>query len=773
MFLHQCHLNEKGLPENCIQDIGVEPEPLDKTNLTRYELARDQLREECSFYFNEGEEDPIPLCCDIDQIFAMTEGFKNIIPFTRCPTCAANLKSVYCQFSCSPNQSEFVTDYTRENPWFQEGYINNHPSYASSVTVNIYASYAEKIFNSCKDVSLPSTGGSVLASACGDYGATWCTPERWFKYMNDPDENPFTPFLVTYTQVNDSVSGALNFKIFDCNESWPNSSACTCVDCPSSCSAFHYNTLDDEFLLSGCISVLSLLIAGGLITLAFLTAIVVVVIRFRRPRSPVTPDSKRNGDKVHEALEDIFRSIGKTMAEERIKVLIMCLLVIICLSSGVVLMQLTTDPIQIWAAPNSQSRLEKDYFDQNFGPFYRTNQIFIKTVGIESFNFSSAYGNVTFGPGFNKTFLLAVFELQKKIENITIQSTDEHGRLISKGLESICYAPMRTVFSGERTINECTVMSLLGLFNNDIETFNKTAMYEDNLEKLISCPQSPYSTNCLAPYGGPVMPGLALGGASKDNNYLDAVGVTLTFLAENKLDTDELADTLAWEAEFIKFLEKWDDEERPEFMDIAYSAERSIQDGIDDLSESEASTVVISYVVMFVYIAIALGRFTNAREILFESKILLAVGGIIIVMSSVSCSLGVCGYAGISTTLLTIEVIPFLVLAVGVDNIFIIVQAHQRKERNKSVTLADDVGDTLGRVGPSMMLTSCSEICCFAIATLSSMPAVHTFAVYATVAVLFNFFLQITAFVALLSLDQERYESNRLDMLFCVKIEKT
>lgn len=49
-------------------------------------------------------------------------------------------------------------------------------------------------------------------------------------------------------------------------------------------------------------------------------------------------------------------------------------------------------------------------------------------------------------------------------------------------------------------------------------------------------------------------------------------------------------------------------------------------------------------------------------------------------MGSVLASIGLCGYAGIPTTLLTIEVIPFLVLAVGVDNIFIIVQTHQRKK---------------------------------------------------------------------------------------------
>lgn len=61
---------------------------------------------------------------------------------------------------------------------------------------------------------------------------------------------------------------------------------------------------------------------------------------------------------------------------------------------------------------------------------------------------------------------------------------------------------------------------------------------------------------------------------------------------------------------------------------------------------------------------------------------LLGAGGIVIVLCSVVCSIGVCGYLGITTTLLTIEVVPFLVLAVGVDNIFIIVQAFQRTPRS-------------------------------------------------------------------------------------------
>lgn len=60
-----------------------------------------------------------------------------------------------------------------------------------------------------------------------------------------------------------------------------------------------------------------------------------------------------------------------------------------------------------------------------------------------------------------------------------------------------------------------------------------------------------------------------------------------------------------------------------------------------------------------------------------DSKISLGIAGILIVLSSVACSLGIFSYMGMPLTLIVIEVIPFLVLAVGVDNIFILVQTYQ------------------------------------------------------------------------------------------------
>jgi len=71
--------------------------------------------------------------------------------------------------------------------------------------------------------------------------------------------------------------------------------------------------------------------------------------------------------------------------------------------------------------------------------------------------------------------------------------------------------------------------------------------------------------------------------------------------------------------------------------------------------------------------------YTVYRQLFFntllqiESKVTLGVAGIVLVLLSVGSSIGVLGYLGIESTLLIFEIIPFLVLAIGVDNLFILV----------------------------------------------------------------------------------------------------
>lgn len=52
---------------------------------------------------------------------------------------------------------------------------------------------------------------------------------------------------------------------------------------------------------------------------------------------------------------------------------------------------------------------------------------------------------------------------------------------------------------------------------------------------------------------------------------------------------------------------------------------------------------------------------------------------------------------------------------------------------------------------------------------MSNMPAVKVFSLYAAVAVFIDFIFQITWFVAFMYLDAKRQESNRLDIMCCVR----
>ena len=105
--------------------------------------------------------------------------------------------------------------------------------------------------------------------------------------------------------------------------------------------------------------------------------------------------------------------------------------------------------------------------------------------------------------------------------------------------------------------------------------------------------------------------------------------------------------------------------------------QRSIQDELNRESRSDVVTIALSYLIMFIYVSLALGQYKSVSTLLLYSKVCLGLAGVVIVMLSVVCSIGVYSYLGVPLTLIIIEVIPFLVLAVGVDNIFILVQAYQ------------------------------------------------------------------------------------------------
>lgn len=77
-------------------------------------------------------------------------------------------------------------------------------------------------FDSCKNVQVPSTGQLALDLMCGSWGASKCSPTRWFGFMGDTG-NPYVPFQINYLpqKSTDIVDGMqpLNPKVIPCSQS--------------------------------------------------------------------------------------------------------------------------------------------------------------------------------------------------------------------------------------------------------------------------------------------------------------------------------------------------------------------------------------------------------------------------------------------------------------------------------------------------------------------------------------------------------------------------
>ncbi|XP_050579557.1 NPC intracellular cholesterol transporter 1 isoform X5 [Bombus affinis] len=727
----------------------------------------------------------INTCCDTNQLKTMDQNIKLASNFlNRCPSCLDNLVKHFCEFTCSTVQSKFIN--------VTEIQTEKNVKYVNGIDIYITNKYLEGTFNSCNKVSVPSTGQLAMDLMCGIWGASRCTTLKWFHYMGDAANNQYVPFQITYKNTDEPVGSFIPVdpKITPCSKALnKNTPACSCVDCEASCPVPPSPPpLPTPFTIFGydgyaVMMIITFVCGSALFILS------IVCFNNRKQIGVISADDlpsgfddeeqstfiERLGAGTDKLLAEFFCWWGTACASRPWFVLFVGFLFIISLGHGIKYIHVTTDPVELWAAPQSRSRIEKEYFDQHFEPFYRTEQIIITSIGLPNIVHNTSNGPVIFGPVFNDTFLKTVYKLQEEIKKITTPN--------NYTLANICFAPLTNSFTGPPTVSQCVIQSIWGYWQDSVEAFDYTTVDDDNftvnyLDHFRVCSQNAYNPECLAPYGGPVEPAIAVGGFLspgqdlQNPSYEKATAVILSILVNNYHNKSKLHPAMEWEMSYVKFMKNWIATKKPAFMDIAFTSERSIEDELNRESQSDVLTILVSYIIMFAYIAISLGQIKNCSRLLIDSKITLGLGGVLLVLASVVCSVGLFGFVGIPATLIIIEVIPFLVLAVGVDNIFILVQTHQRETRRPNESIPEHIGRILGQVGPSMLLTSVSESCCFFLGGLSDMPAVKAFALYAGMALLVDFVLQVTCFVSLLALDTVRQANNKLDVCCFIRGSK-
>lgn len=702
---------------------------------------------------NRLPDDEIFTCCSSDQVFSMAESLtlaESILG--RCPTCFRNFARQICEMNCAADQSRFV------DVKYQPDADGN--LYVNEIDYRLHEDFMLGAHSSCADVVVPQTGTNALNMMCGS--AVNCTAEAWFSFTGDTQANPITPVQVNFHMTSDKET-SMHKEILPCDETYEGDLPCSCMDCVRTCP-------DSKPYVPDICSVFTLSCVGFSIGIVFfvITVLIFILITYlqlrKQNREHPAKESTSGPNMMTKMFQKLFAKIGGMSASNPVLIIMITTWVVFGMIFGVLNLNLTSNPIELWSAPDSRSRQELNFFNERFGPFYRTAQVFL-TFHADPFNITTEDGVQWYGPAFRLESIKELVELEKQIMAIDIDGLT---------LADVCYAPLRGR-DAPKDINLCVYMSATSYLSNTDSINNATYLSE-----IQNCINNHYGFGCLADWGGGADPDLAFGGFER-GDILSANTLLLNFPITNHLLSEDLEPVLKWEQKFLDILHEYKSNVAPEFVSVAYSAERSIEDEIQRVSVAEAIPITISYILMFIYVTISLGNVRSCKTRCIDSKVMVAMGSIVTVVVAIVCAMGVMGYAEITLTLLAINVIPFFILSIGIDNVFLMVNTlHDIQSNLKSF---DDYKEDwsfekrrryvfekmLESVGPSMFVSSVTQITCFAIGSLANFPAVVTFAIFATFSLGFLFVFQITTIVALLSLDYKRACQNRFDIFCCIQ----
>ncbi|NXU15240.1 PTC1 protein, partial [Pardalotus punctatus] len=188
----------------------------------------------------------------------------------------------------------------------------------------------------------------------------------------------------------------------------------------------------------------------------------------------------------------------------------------------------------------------------------------------------------------------------------------------------------------------------------------------------------------------------------------------------------------------------------------------TLDDILKSFSDVSAIRVASGYLLMLAYACLTMLRWDCAK-----SQGAVGLAGVLLVALSVAAGLGLCSLIGISFNAATTQVLPFLALGVGVDDVFLLAHAFSETGQNKRIPFEDRTGECLKRTGASVALTSISNVTAFFMAALIPIPALRAFSLQAAVVVVFNFAMVLLIFPAILSMDLYRREDRRLDIFCC------
>jgi len=204
----------------------------------------------------------------------------------------------------------------------------------------------------------------------------------------------------------------------------------------------------------------------------------------------------------------------------------------------------------------------------------------------------------------------------------------------------------------------------------------------------------------------------------------------------------------------------------PQGVTSFVNIQRQFFDGFVGQTFKDVDKLVGGYILVFVYVNLMLSKMNFV-----EQRVGLSIVGILSVFMGMILGYGICSLFGLFYSAAH-TIIPFILLGIGIDNIFVITQTFNTLETSSNpATLPERFGQTMKHAGVAVSVTTFTDVIAFFIGSNTVLPGLQSFCIYAAVAIFAIYALQVTHFVAWLSLDVRRQNSHR-DGCICCYVHK-
>ncbi|KAL5022693.1 hypothetical protein ScPMuIL_001848 [Solemya velum] len=425
---------------------------------------------------------------------------------------------------------------------------------------------------------------------------------------------------------------------------------------------------------------------------------------------------KRLSNIITTGLETIFYRIGKLIGLHPWITILLAVGVVGLFALGFLRFKESTDQYKLWVPDGADVLSQKEWVDTHFPAKRRfitvimTNDDILKPESIRA---------------------------MKDFYDKTINLSTPTGN----NLSTLCF----------RSGNACQVTGLLELWKFN-DTIIDALSDSDIISQINSVTTSPM-------YLSDYQIRNVLGKYTESSGEITAArATTMTWILKG--DADLLAESEELESKFIEFIQEAQDGIKETFV----YASRTFKDEGSGSIQNDIKLLSIGYVIVITFVVIVLGRFN-----MVEQRIGLSLCGIMCIGLSILFSIGLGSAAGYEYGPIH-SILPFLMLGIGVDDMFVIVGClNNLSPQEQGLHIPEKIGRTLRHAGVSVTVTSLTDIVAFGIGATTVLPALTSFCVYASLGITALFLLQTTLFVACLTLDLERSSTNRDAILCCYK----